>query len=140
MPRIAVRDVMQENPVWITRETTAAAARDLMYERRIRHLPVVGEDGTLVGLVSHRDLLREAHIESCERPVWVEDERLSRLLVGQIMTRGVETVAPDADAAEAGERMLHEKIGCLPVLAGGRLIGILTEADFVRFVVRLAAA
>jgi CBS domain-containing membrane protein len=104
---------------------------DLMLDHDVRHVPVVDRDGDLVGLVSHRDLLRNALIEQ-PVPGYVERAVLERLAVRDVMVSDVESIAPDADLREAAQTMFENKYGCLPVVVGRRLVGILTEADFVR--------
>jgi len=93
---------------------------------------VVDRDGELVGLVSHRDLARGILGRIDDVPIGVEEDILRRRRVGEIMVTEPETVEPDARLRDAAEIMLEDKIGCLPVVEGTRLVGILTEADFVR--------
>lgn len=127
-----VRDLMTSEVLSLHPGESAAALRDLMYENDIRHVPVVDEDGDLVGLVSQRDLLRRSLVEQPDVPRMIEDEVLARMTVDQLMTTGVETTETDADLAEAARTMFENKFGCLPVVEARRLVGILTEADFVR--------
>jgi CBS domain-containing membrane protein len=95
-------------------------------------MPVVNGDGELVGLVSERDLLRHSLIQQSDVPDFVEDTILERLKVQELMNTGVESTEADRDIREAAQVMLENKYGCLPVVEGERLVGILTEADFVR--------
>ena len=130
-----MHDLMREHFARIGPAASVAQARDLMYEERVRHLPIVDEDGRLVGLVTHRDLVRDARIEAYERPVWLEQERLEGLPVARFMKTLVETVEPTTPIEEAGRRMLDNLYGSLPVVDDERLVGMLTEADFVRYAV-----
>jgi CBS domain-containing protein len=94
----------------------------MMYWEHIRHVPVEDDDHHLVGLVTHRTLLRVlARGEGRERPLPVKD----------IMQREVVTVAPETPTLEAIAVMRQHKIGCLPVAKEGRLVGIVTERDFM---------
>lgn len=127
-----VRDLMTEQVIAVVPEDSLTTLRDLMYERHIRHMPVVDRDRELVGLVSQRDLLRNALIEQQDVPIFVEDVLLQHLLVGDMMNTGVEAIEPDTEIGEAARIMFENKYGCLPVVEGRRLVGILTEADFVR--------
>lgn len=135
MATLKVRQLMRRDFPRAAPTDSVAKVRDLMYEHRIRHVPVLGPDRGILGLASHRDLLRDAGIESYDRPVWIEDERLARLPISEVMRTMVQTVSPDDSAAAAGEVMLREKFGCLPVVEDDRVVGLLTEADFVRYVV-----
>lgn len=119
--------------VWAVRpDDDLATVRDLMDDHGIRHVPVVDDEGTLVGLVSHRDLLRAALIERSEVPSIVERTLLERTRVREVMTPYVQTVTPDTELREAARQMLDGKLGSLPVTDDQRLVGILTESDFVR--------
>jgi CBS domain-containing membrane protein len=105
-----------------------------MDAKHIRHVPVVDEDGALAGLVSERDLLRRASGADADLPLSVQADVFAAVRVREIMTWDVETVEADEAAAVAAQAILDNKYGCLPVVDGGALAGILTEADFVRFV------
>jgi CBS domain-containing membrane protein len=133
MKNLKVRDLMTEVVLSVHPEDTVDKVYDLMNERGIRHLTVVDADGDLVGLVSHRDLLRHAPIERAEVPVFLLREVLRRTLVEEVMTSEVETADPDLPLAAAAQVMFDNKFGCLPVLEDAKLVGILTESDFVRF-------
>jgi CBS domain-containing membrane protein len=120
MSVLAVRDVMTREVLTVAPEEAADLGAQIMSLGRIRHLPVVEADGRLVGMLSQRDVLR------------VEAGRTA----GDVMTRDVRTVAPDTSLLEAAETMQRFKIGSLPVMEDGRLVGILTEADFVDLAIR----
>jgi CBS domain-containing protein len=122
-------------------ESLANAYRE-MRSQRIRHLPVVSGDGLLVGLVTQRDLLAAS---SSSLKVPAEEERVRLLALARavdVMETHLSVASPDDAAADAGERMIRHKIGCLPVVASdGRLAGIVTEEDFVRWAtLRMAPA
>jgi CBS domain-containing membrane protein len=111
---------------------------DLMEDIHVRHVPVVDDDRVVVGLVSQRDLVREV-LHGRNLPFSETRELLSRKRVRSIMTKDIETVEPDTRIDEAGQLMLDNKLGCLPVVEGDRLVGILTESDFVKFTVERAS-
>lgn len=134
MSSLRVRDLMTDDIFTVRQDDSLVKLRDLMEEKHIRHVPVVDEDGQLAGLVSERDLLRRASVMDADLPLSVQEDVLTAVQVSEIMTRDIETVEADEDAAVAAQAMLDNKYGCLPVTDGSTLSGILTEADFVRYV------
>jgi WS/DGAT/MGAT family acyltransferase len=135
---VRVGDLMTRELLAVNPSNTFADAWHVMHQARIRHLPVVDGDLRLVGLVTHRDLLGHAPSDLAEPR---EDERLmalARVHIGEVMETHLSTTTADEPLADAGRRMLEGKIGCLPVVGqDGRLIGILTESDFVRWTTTL---
>jgi CBS domain-containing membrane protein len=132
MDKLVVSDLMTSLVFAVQPDDTVARLVDLMHEHQVRHVPVVDEDGDLIGLVSHRDLLRNALIEQTDEIQVDNEELLERLQVRDLMLAEVEQVTPETDIREAAQIMLENKYGCLPVVEGDRLVGILTESDFVR--------
>jgi CBS domain-containing membrane protein len=135
--QMCVRDLMATDLVTLTEDDTLAHAQRCMARGRIRHLPVVRE-AVLVGLITHRDLLAASFSifadvnRSEQRRVFVT------VPVVEVMHRDLVTVAPEMPIAAAARILLDNKYGCLPVVnAGGELVGILTEADFLRLTVQL---
>ena len=135
-PALTARDLMTARVFAVRPTDPLGAVRDLMLEHNVRHVPVVDADGDLVGLISQRDLLRNALVDQAEVPAYVEDALLKRLTAAEVMTAYLDRVSPDTDIREAAQIMFDNKYGCLPVTVGDRLVGILTEADFVRFLAR----
>lgn len=131
---LLARDLMSSPVVTFFAEQTLPLAEDVMHFKHLRHLPVVDDAGKLVGLVSHRDLLR-AQISTLSG--LTDDQRRARqadVRVRQVMTRDVWTVRPDADATAVGRTLLDHEFGCLPVVdADERLVGIITERDFIKY-------
>ena len=132
-----VADVMTRKLVTVTEKDLLAEAEQVMLRLRVRHLPVVDGNGNLVGLVSHADLLHAASTPLSDR----EADRnaiISLVQVGKIMQHEVLTVGPGAPLIDAGKLMWDTKVSCLPVVDPyGALLGILTEADFIRIAVEL---
>jgi CBS domain-containing protein len=119
-----VRNRMSRPAVTVRQDADFQKALSLMQEKKLRRLPVVDDDGRLVGIVVERDLLVAAmrYLQS-------------RVEIGDVMTRNVVSVGPDTDLNEVARTMLERKIGGLPVVEDGRLVGIITESDiFKRFV------
>lgn len=139
LPRV-VGDIMTREVVTLYEEDNLERIEEGMKRYRFRHLPVM-DDGKLVGLITHRDLLR-AQASSFETGGAQKTRLISEsTFVRDIMQQNVKTAHPDMALSEAGELMLDEKIGCLPVVdKSGGLCGIITEADFVKLAVRLLGA
>lgn len=100
--------------------------------KKFRHVPVIDEESHLLGLITHRDFLTLA-ISKLAR---IRKDEISDLYgtirIGDVMGRKVTSVSPATTLAEAAEIMLKHKFGCLPVVEGTRLVGIITESDFVK--------
>ena len=127
-----VRDLMTTEVTTLLRNDQLSIADDVMNLGRIRHLPVVDEDDRVVGIVSQRDLFRGALARALGYGAHAQQRLLGQLLVKEVMTNDPISIAPDASLAEAARLMLERKIGALVVLEDERLVGILTEADFVK--------
>jgi len=127
-----VRDLMSGEVVTLRRNDQLSIADDVMRLGRIRHLPVLDDDERLVGIVSQRDLFRGALARALGYGVHAQQKLLGQLLVKEVMTNDPISIAPDAPLAAAARLMLERKIGALPVVEEGRLVGILTESDFVK--------
>lgn len=127
-----VRDLMTPNPFTLQPRDTLAALYDLMDNHRVRHVPIVDGDGELVGLLTHTDLAMSALGSVSDLPLSQERDLLQRRRIREVMVTELETVEPETPLAEAASTLFENKIGCLPVVEGNRLVGILTESDFVR--------
>jgi CBS domain-containing protein/nucleotide-binding universal stress UspA family protein len=126
-----VSEWMTPAPVTVTPSTPVPKVQELMLRRRIRHLPVV-QDGRLVGIITDRDVRTTQPSPATGLTVREMHYLLDRLTVLAVMTRPVITVAPHESLTEAVRLMLENRIGGLPVMAGERLVGILTEVDLLR--------
>jgi len=113
-------------------ETPVLEARRLMLKEKIRHLLVTETDGRLIGIVTDRDIRLNLPSQATSLSVWEINHLLTKLTVGEVMTRAVITIGPDREAREAAVLMLDHSIGALPVTDRGRLAGILTETDILR--------
>lgn len=127
-----VRDLMTTDVVTVERNEKLLIADDVMRLGRIRHLPVVDDEGALAGIVSQRDLFHNGLLKALGYGTHAQRRALDMVVVKEAMKTEVETVAPDAPLLDAARRMLELKIGCLVVVDGGKVAGILTEADFVK--------
>ncbi len=129
---LRVADVMTRAPLTIRQQATVGAAWKLMRARKIRHLPVLNASGRLVGIVTDRDLRQVILDPDIQAQLGQAPEAMNVLAVGEVMTWGVITVRPDSDLREAARVMHAHKVGALPVVLHGRVVGILTETDLVK--------
>ena len=132
---LLVKDSMTREIVTLAPDETVGTALALCRERRIRHLPVLSE-GRLVGIVSDRDL-RSA------TPAFGEPERaaaLQKVLVEDVMASDVIFALPDDPIEQAANTMRERRIGCLPVVEGEEIVGILTVSDVMTALVYLVGA
>jgi CBS domain-containing membrane protein len=137
MEGLRVCDVMTEEVTTLKQNDVLTLASDIMQLGRIRHLPVLEEDGDqLVGILSQRDLFRGALARALGYGQRAQRKMLDSLRVKEVMTTDLITTGPDTPLIEAARVLMERKIGCLPVVEGGKLVGILTEADFVAMFVR----
>jgi acetoin utilization protein AcuB len=124
-----VKDRMTLKPVTITPGTSFPEAFRLMHEKRIRHLPVVDDKGKLIGVVARTDLLHASPSMATSLSVFEMNFLLANLHIGEIMSAPPITVSEDAPLEEAARVMVQNKIGCLPVMHDGDLVGLITETD-----------
>jgi CBS domain-containing protein len=137
MEQLRVRDIMTADVTTLKRNDKLTLADDIMNLGRIRHLPVLDDDEQeLVGMVSQRDLFRGALAHALGYGQHAQRKVLDTLLVKEVMTSDVITTTPDTPLVDAARVLVERKIGCLPVLEKGRLVGIVTESDFVAMVAR----
>ncbi|MGE4553981.1 MAG: CBS domain-containing protein [Desulfovibrionaceae bacterium] len=135
-----VKDVMT-CPVFSLRETdTLQSARELMALQRIRHVPIVGPGRLFIGLITHRDLLAATISHLAEIDPETQREIDSGIPIKEIMRTDLTVVSPDLHLREAAKILLNHKYGCLPVVEAGKLVGIVTEADFLKLTITLLDA
>jgi CBS domain-containing protein len=128
---LMVREMMTTTVATLGRNDTLDLADDLMSMGRIRHLPVL-EEGRVVGVVSQRDLFRSALAVALGYGERAQKLLLKTITVKRVMSEPAISIAPDATVTEAACLMLEHKIGCLPVVEGQTLVGIVTETDILR--------
>lgn len=134
-----VKEVMSRDPVTIDPEAPLGTAMDVMRRKRIRHLPVVDDAGRLLGIITDRDLrqatfapaLAEHLSLGAQRRLRGIGQALEDLRVKHAMTWVVVTTDPEATIARAAVVMFERRIGSLPVVEDGKLVGILTERDLL---------
>ena len=133
-----VRDIMTREVTTLERNDKLTIADDVMRLGRIRHMPVLEDDEKgVAGMVSQRDLFRGALVRALGYGEVAQRRVMNTILVKEVMTTDVVTTTPDTQLAEAARLMVERKIGCLPVVDNGDLVGILTEGDFVQLAAKL---
>jgi acetoin utilization protein AcuB len=127
-----VKDCMTRHPVMISPTTKAAEAENIMSENKVRHLPVVGDGKRLEGLVTRQSLTIKPDMLGSLN-VWEITRYLANMTVKDLMVRlgEVITIGPDKTIERAARTMSEHKIGCLPVIEDGVVVGIITEVDLM---------
>ncbi|HRD76563.1 MAG TPA: CBS domain-containing protein [Hyphomicrobiaceae bacterium] len=146
------RDVMSKTVVTVTPDTTIGDVARLMSEKRISGMPVVTADGKVVGVISESDLLHRSELGTEKQRNWwlrvfAEPDRLAREYakahgnkVADVMTSNVLSVSADDDLAKVAEILERHKVKRLPVVDGGKLVGVITRGDLVRALVGAGVA
>lgn len=135
---ITVQEMMSENPKTLSRYSSLYDARKMMFDNGFRHIPIVGDNNQLIGLVTQRTVLSNG-VSSQQ---FIQSEELSKIesgtLIADIMTTNLITVTADMKIAHAAHLIHRKKIGCLPVVnRNNELIGIITDHDFVAISIQL---
>jgi acetoin utilization protein AcuB len=128
-----VEQIMTKEVLTVTSDTRLAEIADLMRKNKVRHVPVVDAKGALVGIVSNRDVQRAqpSLITTLDRGE--VNYLLDKVSAADIMRKKVVSCSPRTLVEEAGRLMRPSKIGCLPVVDGGSLVGIVTSVDLLDF-------
>ena len=123
---------MQRKIVTISAGDTLSTVEDIMTLGQVRHMPVV-RAGKLVGVVSHRDLLRASLSDLTETGTERGRAFLDGVEISRVMSAPPIAIDPDAPVGRAARLMAEKKIGCLPDLDGDTQIGMFTETDVLRY-------
>lgn len=128
-----VKNIMTDKVLSLTDQHTLFDAHQLTSNKGIRHIPVLAKvSGKLMGIITQKALL--AHVMKLVGQVGtdkLETEEM-RVPITQVVSEHFQTLSPEQEASEAGEYFLAHKHGCLPVMEGDKLVGIVTSSDFVR--------
>ncbi len=135
-----VGERMTPRPITVTEETSLPEALELMRKEKIRRLPVLDKHGKLVGIVTELDLLRASPSPATTLSIYEIPYLLSKVKMRDIMTHEVITVTEDTPIEEAARIMADNKIGGLPVMRDGKLVGIITETDIFKLMLELFGA
>lgn len=112
----------------------------LMEEEGIRRLPVVNNQGHLVGIISKKDILHAAPSDATSLSVWEVNRLVSKIKIKGIMTKDVITIGEDTPLEEAARIMADNKVGGLPVVRGSKVVGIITETDLFKIFLEMLGA
>jgi len=132
-----VLNVMTWHPTWIASDATLARALDEMFRLGCHHLPVLSHDRHLVGVLSFSDCERALGKALKSGSTWVNSHTAHTVNVSAVMTTAPIIIEPNAPAAEAARLMLEHVIGCLPVMRGETLVGIVTRSDLLMALIML---
>jgi CBS domain-containing membrane protein len=128
-----VTEIMMGSPVTLKPEDTLDLANDVISLGRIRHIPVV-DAGRLVGLLSERDLLGAAASQIFGLKQKTKSALLKSVLIKDVMKKHVVTVSPETSIKDAAHLLADKKIGCVPVVSDGAIVGLVTTTDILRYV------
>lgn len=135
-----VKDRMSKHPITITADIHIDEALKMMRDNKVRRLPVVDKDGRPVGIVSEMDLLYASPSPATSLSVYEIHYLMARITVQDVMTKEVISVEEDTPLEEAARIMVDNKIGGLPVVRDGTLVGIITETDLFKIFLELLGA
>jgi CBS domain-containing protein len=130
----ALNEIMTTSVITVSLSTTLAEARSTMKEHRIRHLPVVNEGGEMVGLLTQSDVLAAADsiLRDAENRIPARE-----ISIKDVMVTKIATVDENASLRQAALFLEKHRIGCLPVVTDDKLVGIITDTDFVGVAINL---
>ena len=135
-----VRDRMSKHPITIAADAHIDEALKVMRDNKVRRLPVVDKGGRLVGIVSEMDLLYASPSPATSLSVYEIHYLMARITVQDVMTKDVFSIEEDTPLEEAARIMVDNKIGGLPVVRNGTLVGIITETDLFKIFLELLGA
>jgi acetoin utilization protein AcuB len=137
---VLVKDQMTPDPVCGHPEMPVIEAQELMRQHSIRHLPILDEEKKLAGLITQRSLMSAVPSDLSNFSPFVVNYVLGKLKARNIMVRDVITIGEDTAFEEAARIMADRKIGCLPVMRGDELVGIISDNDLFTIMVGLLGA
>lgn len=132
---ISVNEIMSTQVITLNTSDTVSTARELMKKEDIRHIPIVDENHFPVGIITQRDILRAQDSELAKDDNHTIDDQ--SVLLEQIMSQGISYARPSDPLRSAGLKLLKHKYGCLPVMDNNKLVGIITDSDFVDIAINL---
>ena len=134
---IAIDDFMTAEPYTLRETHSLNDARKIMTERNIRHIPITDHERHLIGLVTQRDVLAATAPSSRQQTKSAPHEGDSDIKLSDIMVRDVSVIHRTDSLRQAALYIQSHKYGCLPVLSADRLVGIITDSDFIDIAINL---
>jgi acetoin utilization protein AcuB len=131
---------MTPNPITVTPDLSIAEAMEWMKRENVRRFPVLNKAGKLIGIVTDDDLLHATPSSATSLSMWEVSYLLSKVTVKEVMAKDVITIDDDCPLEEAARIMADKKIGGLPVMRDGQLVGIITESDLFKVFLELFGA
>lgn len=128
---LCVRDVMTAEVVTVGQNEKLAVAERRMQAGNMRHMVVTDGDGALAGVVSQRDLFHGGLLRALGYGTHAKEQALDSLVVKEAMRTALVVTSPEVPLEQAAAEMWEKKVGCLPVVDSGSIVGIITEGDFV---------
>ncbi|MDD5312723.1 MAG: CBS domain-containing protein [Dehalococcoidia bacterium] len=125
-----IKDIMTWNVITVPSDMPIMEARKIMETHKIRRLPVV-DRGKLVGIVTLDRIIQTGPSTATSLSIWEINYLLAKMKVKEVMEINVHTVTPDASVEQALASAQSHKVGAMPVLEGGKVVGIVTTNDFV---------
>lgn len=135
-----VKDLMTPDPICGHPDMVVTEIQTLMSDNDIRHVPIVDEAGKLVGLVTQRSLFSALRAEESDLSQFEVSYILAKIQARHVMVEDVVTINQDVPAEEAARIMADKRIGCLPVMGDGELVGIITDNDLFNAMLNLLGA
>ena len=132
-----VREIMMGSPVTLRPEDTLDLASNVFSLGRIRHIPVV-DAGKLVGILSDRDLIGATATQIFSLKQKSKTALLKTIMIKDVMHKHVVTTTPDTPIKDAAHLMAEKKVGCVPVISDGAVVGLVTTTDILRYVEEFA--
>jgi len=132
---VTVKEWMTANPITIDSAAKISDAHQMMKAKSVRRLPVL-HGGKLVGIITIGDVREASPSDATTLSIWELNYLWAQLTVEKIMSKKLLTVKPDQSILDAAQLMLEQKVSGLPVVEGDHLVGIITESDIFRMLVR----
>lgn len=132
-----IKDVMTSDVATLNANATLAQARELMESKRIRQIPIVDNEGRVEGIISKRDIYAASVSNLSENYERSKNLLEGRLQISEIMTTDVETIEASESLSSAAVKLQELRVGALPVVENGKLVGVISSSDFLGIAVML---